>query len=147
MNFVGNSLRHLFIIHMLLCIIAIYWSDFSYGNQQKELSQSKAQKSPSLFPYLQPFCENRNNNTCPSWINTSLSEIEAALRCYPQLVPGFVVTIVYNSTDSVIKNFGYSALDHPKRFLKLETKLAIGSLSKAFTATLLGILLSEQRER
>lgn len=146
MNF-GNSSRQFFIIDMLFCIVAVYWSEFSYGNQQKEWSQAKAQKSPSLFPYLQPLCENRNDNICPTWINKSMSEIEAALRCYPQFIPGFVVTVVYNSNDSVIKNFGYSALDHPKRLIKLETKFAIGSLSKAFTATLLGILLSEQRER
>ena len=79
----------------------------------------------------------------------AMKDIEKAMKV--NHIPGMVMSVVYLNKNEKLsiwtKSFGYDQLGTPPKKLKLKTKFAIGSLSKAFTCTLICILLEENKEK
>ena len=92
-------------------------------------------------------CTNSNNNVCHSAVDSAMETIKSSMKCAKHHPVGMVVAVVYNRKDTVVTNFGYAETGPKARPVNMDTKFGIGSLSKAFTATLIGMLLSEQQKR
>ena len=79
-----------------------------------------------------------------------IDEITHTVSC--RNITGLAVSIVHDDRTWLSRGFGYAQLaddklDHGPVHCTEKTKFVIASLSKAFTATLIGILLYENEHR
>lgn len=90
---------------------------------------------------------NSSKIICTKIFKDSLKKIEEAMEL--KSIPGMTISVVYPDQNNQLqvwtKALGYREMENEKKKVHLDTKFAIGSLSKAFTTTLLCILLHEQK--
>jgi len=70
--------------------------------------------------------------------------IESNMQC--RRVPGMFLSVLHKDHDIITRGFGYSDL-RTKTNVTEKTLFGIGSVTKMFTATLIGILLSRDEVR
>ena len=87
--------------------------------------------------------------TCRPFFQDALDKIERAMVL--KHIPGMTISIVYPDKHQELKVWakvlGFQKLGSKPVKVQLDTKFAIGSITKSFTTALLCILLEEQKDR
>lgn len=74
--------------------------------------------------------------------NSIYERIQTAVTC--RRIPGLAVSVVFNGQDVMSTGFGLADVES-NTTVNDSTKFLLGSVSKTFTATLLGMLLTDNK--
>ncbi|MBC7833740.1 MAG: beta-lactamase family protein, partial [Phycisphaerales bacterium] len=99
---------------------------------------------PTLAQPHAPVPTSTSSSTAPPTLGQRLAWLETRLEKAREEhhVPGMAIAVVQNGKVILLRGFGVAGLDS-NRPVTADTRFAVGSTTKAFTATLVGILADE----